>query len=67
MTWEHSFLSLVFVIALSKQLLMLLSKSVCHDKVMKCQDIYTTPMSSAFVASLPLQCGLIFYFDDCCD
>ena len=46
---------------------MLLSKSVCHDKFVKCRDIYATPMSSAFIASLSQQCGLTFFFDDCRD
>ena len=56
-----------FVVSLSRQLLMLLSKSVCRDKVVKCDDIYGAPMSSAFVASLLRQCSLTFFFDDCCN
>ena len=56
-----------FVDALSRQLFMLLSKSVCHDKVVKCRDICATPMSSAFVVGLSPQCGLTFFCDDCHD
>ena len=44
---------------------MLLSRSVCRHKVVKCRNIYAAPMSSAFVASLLRQCGLTFFFDDC--
>ena len=51
-TLELPTLSSGFVIALSRKLLMLLYKSVCHDKVVNCRDICATPMSSAFVASL---------------
>ena len=46
---------------------MLFSKSVCHDNVVKCHNIYAAPMSSTFVASLLRQCGLTFFFDDCHD
>ena len=66
-TLERLSLSSGFVVALSRQLLMLLYKSVCHEKVVKCHDICATPMSSTFVASLSRQCSLTFFFDDCCD
>ena len=51
-TLEHPSLSSDFVVALSWQLLMLLYKSVCCDKVVKCRDICVAPMSLAFVVSL---------------
>ena len=43
---------------------MLLSRSVCRDKVVKCRDIYAAPISSAFVASLSQQCFLTILLGD---
>ena len=51
-TLEHPSLSSGLVVALSRQLLMLLYKSVCRDKVVKCHNICAAPMSSTFFASL---------------
>ena len=45
-TLELASLSSGFVVALSRQLLMLLSKCICRDKVVKCHDIDEAPMSS---------------------
>ena len=42
---------------------MLLSKSVCCDKVVKCHDICAAPMSLAFIVGLSQQCVLTFIFD----
>ena len=66
-TLQHPSLSSGFVVALSRHLLLLLSKGVCRDKVYECRDINTAPMSSAFVASLSRQCVLTVFFDDCRD
>ena len=66
-TLEHPSLSSGPVVALSRQLLMLISKSVCRDKFVKRHNIYATPMSLAFVVSLSGQCDLTFFFDDCRD
>ena len=63
-TLDHPSLWLGFIVAMSRQLLMLLSKSVCRDKVVECHDIYAAPISLAFFASLSQQCGLTILFGD---
>ena len=64
MTLKLAFLSSGSVIALSRQLLMLLFSCVCRDKVVKCRDIDAVHMSSVFVAILSQHYGLTFFFDD---
>ena len=65
-SWQYRDIGVsFFVVTLSRQLLMLLYQSVCHDKVVKCRDICAASMSLAFVASLSRQCSLTFFFDDC--
>ena len=66
-TLQYPSLSSGFAVALSRHFLLVLSKSVCRDKVYECHDISAAPMSSAFVASFVQQCGLTVIFVDCRD